>query len=373
MRILLVDDERMVLNGLKRALFSTGWKLHTAESGVEALQLLKENEIDLIISDMRMPGMDGSELLEKISKLYPSIIRASLSGYADPEITIKGGFFAHQAFMKPCDPAVIKTEVNRIADILNLFPDRIIQSAIGKITSLPITPKLFFKVKGMLNSPQASMHDVAEIISQDPAMCAKIIHISNNAIFRGQKEISNVSEAITRLGSQIVINIIAMLEVYSISLNESSEPLEELQSECLKVASLAMKMVDSEQKDVTFLAGILHRIGEYVRIMIVPELMKAYLHTSNKGKDKAHLEKHLFHTKSEQLGGYLLHFWGFPLPIIEAVLICNEPDELIKYPFGAATAVYIASKLIKNEEVDGNLVSFFQLEDKLEIWKKSIE
>lgn len=373
MRILLVDDEKMVLNGLKRALFSTGWTLYTAESGIDALKVLEKHEIDIIISDMRMPGMDGSQLLEKVSQIYPSVIRISLSGYADTEVTIKGVFFAHQAFMKPCDPSVIKNEILRISNILNLFPDRLIQSAISKIVSFPIRATLFFRVKTLLAEPNVSMREVAHVISQEPAMCTKILHISNNAIFRGRKEINSVHEAITRLGSQVVINIIAMLEIYSVSLNESSPSLERLQSHSLRVALLASKICTEEQKDITFLTGILCKIGEYVRMMICSDLMKVYVNTSGGNKDRTHLERLLFHTESEQLGGYLLHFWGFPLSVIESVLMCNQPSELMKHPFGPASAVYIASKLIVDESVDEELVEFFQLSDKLRAWKGFIE
>ncbi|WP_295895195.1 HDOD domain-containing protein [uncultured Vibrio sp.] len=373
MNILLVDDEPLILNALKRALYGTGWKIFIDTSGQAALERLKTEDIDLIISDMLMPGMNGAELLEKVSKTYPSIIRASLSGYSDPDITIKGGFFAHQAFMKPCDPAVIKQEVTRIENILALFPDRVIQSAIGSITSLPIAPKLFFQVKRILSDDTSSMHDVAKLISHDPAMCAKIIHTSNNTIFRGRKEITSITEAITRLGGQVINSIISMLEVYSVSLNKPSQPLEDLQSQSLRVAVLASSLVSREQKDQTFLIAILHRIGEYVRMMIVSDLMNAYLDVNNKGQELSHLEQYLFNTKSEQLGGYLLHFWGFPTYIIESLLTCNEPLILMEQSFGPTSAVYIASHLLNDKPIDPAFVQHFNLEQKIEEWKQPFE
>jgi len=371
MKLLLVDDERMILNGLKRALFGTGWKIFTAEGGEEALQFLEEHQVDLIISDMLMPGMNGAELLEEVSKRHPGIIRASLSGYSDPDITIKGGFFAHQAFMKPCDPSVIKAEVRRIEEILELFPDRVIQNAIGTITSLPVAPKLFFDVKRTLADPNSSMHDVAKLISEEPAMCAKIIQISNNAIFRGRKEIKSISEAITRLGGQVVTNIIAMLEVYSVSMNEPSKPLEKIQAHSLRVAKLASTLVDPDLKDTTFLIGILHRIGEYVRMKIAPDLMSAFLNPKTKGNDKSHLERYLFKTKSEQLGGYLLYFWGFPLPIIEGVLTHDDPEKLMQSEFNSACAVYIANCILTEKPVDEQFTAHFELESTIAILEQN--
>nr|WP_282437273.1 HDOD domain-containing protein [Vibrio amylolyticus] len=367
---MLVDDEPLVLNGLKRALYGTGWTIFTDTSGQAALQTLKKEPIDLIISDMLMPGMNGAELLKIVSEKHPSVIRASLSGYSDPDITIKGGFFAHLAFMKPCEPEAIKDEVNRIANILSLFPDRVIQSAIGSITSLPIPPKLFFQVKSKLADDTTSMEEIAKLISQDPAMCAKIIHTSNNAIFRGRTQIDSITSAITRLGGQVITSIIGMLEVYSVSTDKPNQSLEELQSQSLRVAILASSFVRREDRDQTFLIGILHRIGEYVRMMIVNDLMTAYTSTNKEEDNKVHLEQYLFNTKSEQLGGYLLHFWGFPIPIIECILICNAPEKLKGQTFGPTCAVYIASCLVKNQPIDESLIQHFNLEEKLESWKE---
>jgi diguanylate cyclase (GGDEF)-like protein/PAS domain S-box-containing protein len=81
--LLLVDDEVAILRALKRVLDSSSYQILTASSGEEALNLLKNNEIQVIISDQRMPYMTGSELLSQVKNSYPDTIRIILSGYAD--------------------------------------------------------------------------------------------------------------------------------------------------------------------------------------------------------------------------------------------------------------------------------------------------
>jgi FixJ family two-component response regulator len=81
--ILAVDDEPNVLKSLKRLLFDTDYKVLTAASGEEALAMFDEADIHLVISDYRMPGMNGVEFLSQVKKLYPETIRIVLSGYAD--------------------------------------------------------------------------------------------------------------------------------------------------------------------------------------------------------------------------------------------------------------------------------------------------
>ena len=82
--ILLVDDEEMILNALRRLLSQENkYDVITALSGAEALERIKEKSVDLIVSDQRMPGMSGLELLQEIKKEQPQAVRILLSGYTD--------------------------------------------------------------------------------------------------------------------------------------------------------------------------------------------------------------------------------------------------------------------------------------------------
>ncbi|MEO0575485.1 MAG: HD domain-containing phosphohydrolase [Pseudomonadota bacterium] len=82
-QILFVDDERPILNALKRLLRPTGHRVHVASSGEDGLAILNENAIDVVVSDMRMPGMDGAEFLAKVAQQKPDTTRILLTGYAE--------------------------------------------------------------------------------------------------------------------------------------------------------------------------------------------------------------------------------------------------------------------------------------------------
>ncbi len=81
--LLIVDDEPNVLKSLKRLLLDTDYMVYTAESGEVGLEIIKTHDIKLVISDYRMPGMNGVEFLNKIRETHPDTIRMILSGYAD--------------------------------------------------------------------------------------------------------------------------------------------------------------------------------------------------------------------------------------------------------------------------------------------------
>lgn len=86
--VLCVDDEPNILSALRRLFRSTGYRVLLAEGGAQALDVLAQESVDIIISDMRMPMMDGAQLLERVKERWPAITRLLLTGYSDVNSTI---------------------------------------------------------------------------------------------------------------------------------------------------------------------------------------------------------------------------------------------------------------------------------------------
>lgn len=86
--MLCVDDEPNILSALKRLFRSTGFQVLTADSGAAALEMLERESVDLVMSDMRMPHMDGAQLLEQVKDRWPGVTRLLLTGYSDVSSTI---------------------------------------------------------------------------------------------------------------------------------------------------------------------------------------------------------------------------------------------------------------------------------------------
>lgn len=87
--VLLVDDEESILNSLRRLLRGQPYEVVLATSGAQALEIMATRPIDLVMSDARMPGMDGATLLAEVHRLYPATSRILLTGYADLTTIIK--------------------------------------------------------------------------------------------------------------------------------------------------------------------------------------------------------------------------------------------------------------------------------------------
>ena len=135
--VLLVDDESEFVETFSERLAMRHLDILKAFSGEEALQVLeKHQDIEVVILDVKMPGMDGIETLEEIKKNYPLVEVIMLSGHADVESAIDGmKQGAYDYLMKPCDMDQIITKVTDAASKKRQHEEKIIQARIKEITS----------------------------------------------------------------------------------------------------------------------------------------------------------------------------------------------------------------------------------------------
>lgn len=120
--LLFVDDEANILSALRRLFRLHGYKIHTADGGAQGLELLEREPVDLVISDMRMPNMDGAQFLEQVRRKWPDTVRILLTGYADVSSTIaainKGEIYRYVA--KPWNDDDIVLLVKQALELKNL-------------------------------------------------------------------------------------------------------------------------------------------------------------------------------------------------------------------------------------------------------------
>jgi DNA-binding NtrC family response regulator len=138
-RVLFVDDDSSLLAGLRRMLHAmrTGWAMSFAASGAEALEIVRAGNVDVVVTDMRMPGMDGIALLSEVQRISPGTARMILSGQADQEQIIAAVGVTHQFLSKPCPGETLVEAVNQILAIRHLLTDSALHSLLGGVESLP--------------------------------------------------------------------------------------------------------------------------------------------------------------------------------------------------------------------------------------------
>ncbi|WDE07017.1 HDOD domain-containing protein [Thalassomonas viridans] len=369
MKAIFVDDEPLVLRGIKRALYTSGCEMIFAKDARTALLKLKRENIDLIVTDLCMPHTDGAKLLETTSKLYPDMVRVILSGHADEEASLRASFVAHQWLSKPSKPSVLVKLIKDINQVRAALPDQGIRTLIGSIKTLPSPPKTFMRLNSILQQGTTNMESIAEVIAEDSSLVVKILQLSNSAFFVQSRPVNNITEAITRLGMDIVVSIVAAAELHAQIHEPPGFSISAEQNRGLAVGRLAHCIADPEFKQEAMLAGLLHNIGKFILPEISLKVLDTYLTMQQQNEDNIALERELFGAEHTQLAGYLLHLWNFPYHLIETLLSFRHPQQLLKKPFASAAAVYIAYCLINEYPIDQAFLHHFDIEEKIRDWR----
>ena len=124
--ILIVDDEEMILKSIFRVLRNDNYQILNAQSGEEGLAVLKQYDVHLVISDQKMPGMNGLDFLKRVKIDYPQILTIMLTGHAEIEIAMEAINEAgvYKFILKPWDDNNLKVTVRRALEALELICER---------------------------------------------------------------------------------------------------------------------------------------------------------------------------------------------------------------------------------------------------------
>ncbi|MGE3525669.1 MAG: response regulator [Gemmatimonadales bacterium] len=144
MRILVVDDEPMVLGAIKRLLltFRPTPEVIAEPGGASAVARMTDEQFDLIITDMEMPGMNGAAVLAHVRENYPHMVRVVLSGYAEPASGLQAVALAHRYLAKPCTVQDLSETIRSAREIHDALEPPDVRTAITGLTALPTAPPL---------------------------------------------------------------------------------------------------------------------------------------------------------------------------------------------------------------------------------------
>ncbi len=354
-RILFVDDEPLVLQGLQRMLraFRDEWEMLFVGSGAEALARLAERPVDVVVSDMRMPGMNGVELLQEVARLHPQTIRMILSGDAHPEHVLQCVNIAHQFLSKPCDVFTLRQALERVFALEKGLGDARLRGFIAGLSALPSIPSVYQELREKLASPEATVEAVADILQRDPAMTAKLLQLVNSASFGLGRPVTHPAQAAMLLGLETIKTLTLWLHVFGNAqrLNVPGFNLDEFSRHSLQIGQLARLLVREEggsraEQDTALAAGFLHDIGQLVLAVGDPGIFVQASHLAQKeGLQLWQAERQLRGFTHAEVGAYLLGLWGLPFDLVEAVAYHHEPRPCVVRGFTVVTALHAAVAL----------------------------
>ncbi len=380
--LLLVDDEPKIINGLERKLgmLEMGWDINVAYSGKEALQTLEVEPIDVIVSDLRMPEMNGALFLAHAKKRHPDTLRFILSGYADRDLMIRATSVAHRYLTKPCNSQELVNAIRQVFETQKLLANSDICTFVNETGELHADNKPLEELLEMTNDPESEIEDIAAFIESQPTVHASILHVANTAFFGAGGHIETLREALQVLGMEFVRSLAIMeLSKAKLALPEfQMSMVDSILKHCVQTTLFAheMKSLAEDAKLLQRLASIslLHDLGKIVFLVRRgDDYLKLWKESIERKLPLWKLEREHYGCDHAGLGAYLFDLWGLPEAVIRGVAWHHQPLKVVKDRFCCVSLLHMANygahqthsqKPYFSGEIDPELAHRFSLSPK---------
>ena len=331
-KVMFVDDEVQILKAIRRLFFDSNFKLYCAQSAEAALGILKGDSMDMLVTDMRMPGMDGLELLQIVRQEYPETVRIVLSGYTDDNEVMQTlqSNLAKAYLFKPWDneELISVVEQNLQDGGINLPADLI--SYINNLSNLPTIRGRYRSILDALHGGMNFAAITAEI-EKDQTVVAKILQVINSA-FYGVKTAS-VKKAMACMGLGELEELVHSMEIMDcLQVSGTGSCAAEIMwnhtyctSRIQKIIHRCLPYGDRSRFDAT--AGLLHKIGVALMLKYYgsPYISMVQLALVGKVPDLLGWERSQYGFTHAELSAYLLRWWNAPSEIADAAAFYANP------------------------------------------------
>lgn len=387
-----MDDESEVLDGLRRMLRSQRkeWICAFADSGPKALEMLSgEDKFDLVVSDMRMPGMDGAQLLEEVRKRHPYMVRIILSGQSDHDTIMTSVKPAHQFLAKPIEQDALLSVLRKSLALQEVLANESLAKLLSEVEALPALPAVYTRLMDEIESDDSSLEVIGGIIEQDIGMTANILKVVNSAFFGIPRKIEKPAQAVSLLGLDVVKALVLSYQLFSsFDLSKiKAFSFELLWKHSVATGGLAKLIAQEEglkkdQVDEAFFAGMLHDVGKLPLSAFASEHYNHILALVRQ-EDRLlwEVEMETIGTSHAEAGAFLMGLWGMPEAVTSAIAFHHRPSLLPEESFSPLTAVHAANILehdlvVHNKNYarpqwDDDYLSRLGLEDRIPAWSEA--
>ena len=356
--VLFVDDEPRVLAGLRRMLRSRQgtWDMRFVEGGPDALDLMIREPVDVVVSDFRMPGLDGGEFLAEVRRWRPQTARLILSGHTAEKDLMRVATIAHQFLTKPCDGDHLVSAVEGALRLRHEIPGERLRSELTAVTALPSSPGALQQLVEILQLPGSDARTVAAVIQQDIGLTAKVLQLVNSSFFALRSRTTSLETAVARLGIQTLRSLLLrddLVRAFEIPEGVSADWVALLNTHAVETALLARRLAAPEAGNDAFCGALLLECGQLAFAACRPAVFAAHQKfRQHEPPALADIEAGTFGVSHAQAGAYLLSLWGLPHEVVQAVahpataLAPDTPGRL-----SAASAIQLAHQLVESESI----------------------
>lgn len=349
-RVMFVGEDQELWPELLKCAAKENWRMTFAHAGDEALVAMDEQEFDAVVSNLKLRGMSGADLLQEVRQRKPDVWRFLRCEPRSAHEARGWAGAAHQ-FIPTRDAAAIETRLAQAFRKEVWMPGPVAENLLITCPFLPSPPKVYYRILETMAAPNASLEKIGELLEQDPAMSAKLLKLVNSAVFALQLEVSRPGDAVMYLGMETTKAMILMAHTTSTfqAMERSEFPMEHVMAHSFMTARYARWIAQHEcprglTPDQAFTGGLLHDIGKFLLAGNRAEAYARAIEYARRGKmSLRQAEIDFFGADHAELGGCLLAAWGLPQPIVEAVALHHKPVWMSDSGFTPATAVHVAN------------------------------
>lgn len=336
--IVVVDDEPAILASLTSLLRRQRFAVHGFEAGTEALEFLRDNPVSLILSDMKMPEMNGREVLQKAAQLNPDSVRILMSGHESKEeilAAISDGI-AQFYIIKPWDDEALRETMGEAIRLQQELKALRLKEVLKSLNALPSPSRFQTGLWQLLAKPEKPIHELAEEIERSPALVAKLLRVANSVFFGARQKVTTVLDALRLVGTQYVVSMTISIESLNAATGgmsaDTAARVEKIWERSLRKTHLAKQIASRwqnfQQMHALTIASLLQDIGIIILMCYRPEEYRRYQSLlDTKGATPYALQREVFGISHEKLGEAVLEYWNFPKEISGAVGRHHGPTE----------------------------------------------
>jgi putative nucleotidyltransferase with HDIG domain len=358
-RVLFADEEVPALRTLQRMLqpLRGEWEMIFATSGSMALQILDEQDFDVLVTAASFSDLEDGSLLAHAVTRHPQMVRIALCDRADRASLVQTAGLAHQQLPRPCDPALITSQIRRTLALQHLLTDPALQAVVAQVGTLPSLPSLYLELTAELKAEEPSPERVARIIATDPAMNAKIIQMANSPFWGLRTTITQPREAVLFLGLQTISALVLSIHVFTCfdARRLKAGKLADFWSHSAMVSGYTRGIARLERCDPALvgeatIAGLLHDLGKLLLANSLPmEYQEVLKLAAADAIPTWQAEQRVLGASHAEIGAYLLALWGLPQRVVEAVAWHHRPSDS-RVLTGKTIAMVHAANIIAHQE-----------------------
>ncbi len=344
MRVLFVEDHPEATHHIKKAL--TGfvpWEFDFAVTSQQAMALMANHTYAVMVTSVR----DSVDLIRRVRDFHPNVARILRSAEDEDEARLRALFVSHQVVEADIELGKLVGVIAQAADLELMIHDEGLRKLVGRVEHLPSQPKVYARLVQMLKRSDANFRAVGQVVQNDVAIATEIIRVANTPFFSRGRAVTNVIDAVGRLGTRTVRDLVLAHEVFSaVATGPNQAIVEKIHRHSVDVAVAARSLVSRPRdRDDAFLAGLLHDVG---RLVVVSQLPAASPVVDSDGD--LELEQSVIGVTHAELGAYLVGLWGLPYSVLWAAASHHEEEVVGEGALDVAAAVYVAEQVLSEQE-----------------------